>query len=282
MLDESQPSRWENWRFKLSDAWTNFLYAVYQLSPFQRLVIIAGIVLLIPGYFVARTLSSKAFGFFYGRSQLVAMPSFTQPLSLKVGSVELLDLGNNEYTGVFTVSNSNTDLAVDKGEFLVRGVDESGAAVYQSNGEFFLLPGQKRTLILPKFTVPENLRRLEVGIPSLHWQKPFEIPTLEIVAILPKVLKEGNPLSMEGALINQSPHTLGKITVDYFFYDSKGKLVNAVSRDEFDVRPGSRRTFPFTVEVGAGLSVEDMVNARVQAFGFSNPLSAKNIIPLVK
>lgn len=223
--------------------WLSFLEGLYSLSPLQRLLVVGGLVLLIPGFFLVRFVTATAFGFYYENKTAYATTSFTSVSDLQVGTFTLLPVLGG-YTAYVEVSNPNFEISASKASYVVTFFDEAGRKVLDKTGVTWIEKSGKRTVVIPRFSVGGNIARAGLKFTDIKWQKKVEIPEVALAAPDPVVFEnQGGGMRLEGQVQNLSPYDLGSARVVTFLYNSQKQLVGVSERYEFSLRPGERRAY---------------------------------------
>lgn len=246
-----------------------------ELTPFKRLVLFVCIIGIIPGYFASRTLAKIYWHNQYSSFIVSAHPSFTNPKPLIPGNVTLVYNSDNTITAIAEIKNDNLDLSAQKLNYKIEFLNSSNQVVQSQTGTTFILPSQKKNIILPKISGTENITTGKLILTQPEWQKRKTLPKVSLTTPLPFTRNILNPLAFiaEGAVTNNSPYRLGQVFINFTAYNSNNEIVASTQRSEFSLKPGERRayvlTFPnlYTSEV-----------SRVTVSSETNILEGENLV----
>ncbi len=220
--------------------------ALVVFTPVQRFIIVFCIVAVIPAYFVVRTVSYKIFYSANKDKKITATPSFSNPAIPEISKTIVTQTGQDTYSVAAQIENKNVDLSLDNVQYTIVLLDSSGAQIYSSTANLFLLPGEKKYLIVPKVTSSQKIASARIELPNdLPWKKRLSIPKIELDAPTPAVFNQVSPpaLTVQGTVYNNSPYQLNKVDIGFFLYDAKGNVIGISQRSEFTVKPFERRAY---------------------------------------
>lgn len=259
---------------KLQEFYFLVLSSFKTLPALKRKLLLFLLISLIPGYFLVRFGSELAFTFLYNRSLVFARPSFTNPDPVKVGKVEILSLSGGVYSAYVEVENQNLDLVADNIGYNFRFYNSKNEEVYSSKGNFYLLLGEKKFVVLPKFVSTESVTFGKFEVSEVKWQKRFIVPKAPLATSSVNLSEQPGTglLQISGTVQNNSPYALRTVGLQFFIYDSVGKVKMVSSRDEFALKSSERRAYS---QIISGLSMADV--SRVVVYARTNVLDLKNL-----
>lgn len=225
-------------------AWYAFLQVLYSFPPLQRVILVAGVLLLIPGYWVTRITAKTYYNWTYSKQLVAAHPSFSNPRSVVVSDTKIFPLKSRQYVAYAKITNSNLDLAAFDVPYTITIRSTQGAVVYTTVGHTYILPGQDQYVTTQGFSATDEPARVEIVFGTVHWQNRLQIPDVKLGTPAVGFSDATNGLQIDGTVVNNSPYALSSVRLTFLIYDTKGLLVGVVQRDEFDVASRSRRSFP--------------------------------------
>lgn len=240
----------------------------------QRLtkqIIIAAIFFLIAG----------SFGFLVYRTiKPVPPPPTPNPTinlaPIKIISIKLLNIENNDYDFVAKVNNLNTDYGSPDAEYEITFYNVSGNQVSQKRGSFYILPGQTRYILETPLKFSEPISRADMAIKNVDWQQldPLSaggVPLISKNVSYSQINQTGVFSKVGGSIQNDSFFDLGEVEVLTVLYDKSDSIiaVNRTNIQTFLARTsrGFETTwyFPFIGQV-----VRSDVEAHTNVFENSN------------
>ena len=221
------------------------------LKPAYRWALIIAIVGIIPGYFLAKTLSHGYWLNRYKNLVITAKPAFTNPTAPVIEQVLVNKLDTNTYSIVAIVRNDNFDLSLNQQNYAFTLYDNSGDIVTpdnqaQLNGKMFLLPSQKKYLIIPKVSSGSTISKASLEfVGAINWQKKLNIPEVNLVASQPATYNQITPPAFvtQGDILNDSPYYLNQVTMNLVLKDATGQILGGSVRTEFSLQPHERRSY---------------------------------------
>jgi hypothetical protein len=190
--------------------------------------------------------------------------------------VNLIKTGPTWYSAYVEVQNENLDLAAQSIPYTFEFYNFAKEKVATSSGIFYLLPNQKKFLVVPRVDTSEQLARAEVVLGKYSWQKRRSVPEVSLKAASPIVYNEFDPtnLVVEGAVVNNSAYRLGGVQLVFVLYDNSNRIIGISSREEYDVPAFGRRAYKQTWPT---LLKENV--ARAVVYPDTNTLDIDNLIP---
>ncbi len=223
-------------------AWLSFLEALYTFMPWQRLVLVLGLFMIVFGFIIFKFSSKLTYNYSYSKYELSAKLAFDKPESPSVGSVNILSLPESRYIAYLELSNNNLYLS-GKGNYraVFRGADNR--QVYETTGTFFVLPGKNTYIVVPSFRSVEKPVTGQVTLLDIIWQKKFVIPDVSLSAPVPVKFAEGSGTRLEGLVVNNSPYKLGRVRTIVFVYNQQNKVIGLADHSAFSLSPIERRAY---------------------------------------
>lgn len=232
--------------------------AIASVPPFQRIAIMFCIIALLPAYWITRVASNGYYRALYYTSEVEAHPSFENPKAVVTGPVKLLSAGTNSYSAYVQIKNENDSLAARTGNYKFTFSNKQGEQIYTTGGKFYMLPGQTKYLVVPRFNATEPVSSSSVEISEVAWQNRIEIPKVALSKSLPQTYNQPDPQAfvVEGTISNDSPYNVGDARITYLLYNTNNNIISVSQRDEFNLRPQERRAYKqlwpgvFTTDIG--------------------------------
>lgn len=224
-------------------AWLSTLEALYTFAPWQRVILVFGLVMIIPAYWIFRVGTRSLYDYNYKSYELVAKPAFTDPKAAQVGAVSMLPVGGGGYSAYAKVSNPNLKLSGTQAVYTARFFNSGNKQVYQTSGQFYLAPGKDTYIVVPRFQSTEVPTRGEVEVGNVRWQQKFQVPEISLSTPAPILFAENGGTRLEGIVVNNSPYKLGAVHIVVFLYDSAHKVIAVSDRSEFTLLPRERRAY---------------------------------------
>lgn len=215
------------------------------LPTWQKVLLYLFLFLLIPGYLLARFGTEIYFTNSYGREALAAHPSYADPENLQQTKVTIVQNPSGTSSAYAVLTNNNLDLAIETLNYTFTFYNSSGEEVGNSSGETYILPNQKKWVVVPKIQSIEPIASSKLTINKPSWQKRLNVPDLELKMSEPYVYEQVNPLATvtEGTIVNNSPYRLKQASLVLVLYDVNNKVVAISTREEFTLSPYERRAY---------------------------------------
>ena len=254
------------------------LAAQKTLSSFPKIArwfLILGILAILPVYFTAKKISYNIWAKRYAQGQLTAKPSFANPLPPKASAVSLTTMGSGVYGAAVELANQNLELSASNISYAFNFYNSQKQLLYTYAGHAFLLPDEKKYVVLPRFTATEAIAYTEFQIdPNITWQKRLNIPEVKILTGVPNSYHEFSPRAfvLEGDFTNQSPYALKQIRLNFILLNRLGKIIGVSQRTEFTVAPFERRSYK---QLWPNLFAEGLTEMKVVAE--TNVLDPENL-----
>lgn len=215
------------------------------LFSWQRVLLVILLVLMVPGFFLARYGLELVLLRQYGQNALVAHPAFNDPQDLSQTKVSIVANANGTVSAYALVKNSNLDLAAEELRYVFNFYNSSNQQVYTTSGVSYLLPDQQRWLVVPRVETTEAVSRGELKIEDPIWQKRLTVPEVELRMNEPYTYQQDSPLATvtEGSVINNSPYSLRQVSLVLVLYGPNNQVVAVSSREEYTLQPYERRAY---------------------------------------
>lgn len=236
----------EEIKIKIEEIVITIVQALKTLPAVVRLVLITAAIAIIPGFFLIRFVSQAWWNHQYAGFRIEARPSFQNPKQAVVSPVTVLALGNNNYAAYAQVTNDNFELAADNITYNFSFKTGGGDVAASKSGSLFLLPSEKKYLVVPRFSAPEAIVSGTLTLDPVHWQKRFSIPRVSLTGLRPDLSAQvaTDPFTVEAAVRNDSPYQLKKVDLIMLAYGPGSQIKAVIARQELTVNPGEVRKFP--------------------------------------
>lgn len=266
----------EEIKVKAEELEYNAVSNLKSFPTYKKVLLIFFVAGLIPVYILTRFLSQAYWTDQYKNFAISARPSFTQSKSVTVGQVGVLPVSENIYSGYAYVTNPNLDLSVKDARYTFSFFSASGSEVATADGQFFMLPNEKKYLIASRVESSEPIARATVSFKDLNWQKKISIPSVKVTATKPLLFDQFDPpaLTAQGSVVNNTAYLLSGVRIVFLLYDASNRLVAASQRDEFTLKPNERRTYN---QLWPNLQTGKV--ASIEVIAETNPLDTKNLSP---
>ncbi len=246
------------------------------LPTWERGAFIILLVLLIPGTIAVRYGGELYFTKSYSRAALAAHPAFNSPDPLQVGSAKVIQNPNNTTSAYAEVTNPNLDLALEELNYTFHFFNSNKEEVTSISGRTYLLPDQKKWLVVPKIQSLQSITsaKIEITDEKPNWQKRLDLPEVTLKMSEPYVYEEVNPLATvaEGAVVNNSPFDLNQATLLLVLYGKNNQVLAVTTREEFSLKAFERRAYKLQ---WPSIYRNDVTRVDLQAY--TNTLDPENI-----
>lgn len=222
----------------LTDAFKN-------LPPFKRTLLVIFIASTIPGYFIARLSSQAYYDSRYKPLIISAKQSFNNQVDITAGPVTLLTLGNGVYAAYAVLENPNFDLSANNAKYEFNFFNRSGEKVYTKTDIFYILPNQKKYIVLAKFETTEVIVSGTISVSEVHWQKKMEMPKVPLKVNQPSTYNQINPQAfvVEGTVQNDSAYNVSTVILNMLLYSTNGTVLAVSRREEYSLKPHELRAY---------------------------------------
>lgn len=246
-----------------------------EFPPILRWLVIMGLILTLPAYFVAKTIAYKTQTNELAATKTLAKPSYTDPKNPNVSNVYLTTLGPSQFAAAVLATNPNLDLSAKSVSYKFTFLNSQKQILHEALGKTFFLPNESKYLVVPTFNSPEKITFANFEFTDgLTWQKKLAIPKVEITTSLPKTSFETSPpaFAIEGNFYNNSAYQLKQVHLTFILFDTQGTIIGASYRDEFTVNPFERRSYK---QLWPNMNGDNV--SRVQVFAETNQLDPGNL-----
>lgn len=222
-----------------------------EFPPYLKWAVIMMVLAIIPGYFLAKSLSYKYWQNKYKSAAVAAKPSFTDAKPPAVVSIDITTTGADTYSAVAALANENLELSLDNAPYNFKFYNGKNELIYITSGKTFLLPGQilagqKKYIVAPKISTSEKITSAGVDFPEkLPWQKRLQIPKVKLITPTPSASYQTNPLAfvLEGSFTNNSPYGLKEVRLTFLVYNGAKQIIAVSQRVENSIAPFERRAY---------------------------------------
>ncbi len=258
----------------VEEAGFNAKNKILGLPPVKRFLVLVLLIGFIPALLLVRYGTEQIFGLQYGRAALSAHPSFAVAQDPVVGDVKIVSNPTGIYSAYVEVSNPNLDLAAPNITYSIDFTNGNGQIVRTATGNFYLLPNEKKTLIIPRIEATESIAAGTILLGEVKWQKKISVTEVQLKVSEPILYEEVNPLTFvaEGSVINNSPYALGSVRLVFILYGNNNQVIGVSQRDEFSIPAFGRRAYK---QLWPGLYRSDV--SKVQVTAYTNTLDPQNI-----
>jgi hypothetical protein len=266
----------------IEEAEFNAQRALSTFPPFLKWALIALIIGLVPGYYIAKTLSQKYWEGKLNIYQIKATSSFSNPQELKIEPALVLTYSDGGLGAVALVSNSNNELTAQNVSYSWVYYGQTGERITPLNsqatkGSFYILPKSKKYIMVPKIQTSETITRAELLLDlPVKWQKRLEMPPVLLQVTPANTNQQNSPLafSVESSVLNNSPYLVKEINLSFLIYGQNGQIVAVSQRTENDIKPFEKRAFK---QLWPGLFVTP---SKVEILADTNTLKPGNLVVL--
>lgn len=253
----------------------SFVNQFGQLPRWKRIIILTIAIAIIPGYLIARFGTEQYLAQKYGRGALTAQAAFNTAQDPLVGDMQIIRNPNNTYSGVVLITNPNIELSANGITYTATFLSSGKQTLYSTNGTFFLLPNEKKYIVIPRIdSGAVAVASGSIEMSNINWQKRLNIPDVALRASEPLLYDEANPLTFvaEGSIINDSPYQIGAARIVFLLFDEANKIIGVSQRDESRLLPFGRRAYK---QLWPGLYRSQV--RKVQVIPTTNTLDPQNI-----
>ncbi len=246
------------------------------MARWQKIVFFAGLILIIPAYYGAYY-SSHYFAKSSLNDKLIkAHTAHIETRNVSVTEVTILPVTANQYTAYFQVTNPNLDLGAVNVPYTVDFYNENKEQIYSANGTFYIIPDQKKYVVVPRIDSTEEIAKAEVKLGDVKWQKKPDLPKVEFKTPNPEIFDQDittvSQLTVEGSIINDSEYKIKKTSIVLLVYGKTNRIVGINVREERDIVAFGRRAYKQT---WPNLSSSDI--SRVEVYTDVNILDKSNL-----
>ncbi len=259
---------------RLEEAGFGFGRGLQFWPNWKRKILYTLLIGLIPTFLAVRYGTELVLSYQYKQTELVAHPSYSLPSDAVVTPVSIV--GTAGRTSAYVeVRNPNLELAADGIRYTFTFQNQLGQEIAKSTGITYLLPNERKYLVVPRIDSTEQIRSGTVEFEEIRWQRKLNLPEVQLITNDPRYFDEANPLTFyaEGSVVNSSPYRLNSVKLVYFVYDRTDRIVAVSQRDEFNISPFARRAYK---QLWPELTASSI--GRVKVYGYTNLLDPANAL----
>ncbi len=249
--------------------------ALNQFPKILRWILVLSILAILPGYFIAKSISYNYWKKVYSQYLITAKPSFTEAKEPTVSNVFITTSGEDTFGAAVKIDNNNLELSLPTAGYSLSFYNGAGEQIYQDSGKTFLLPNDSKYLVVPRFTAKEEIKSAKFSWTSdLHWEKRENINKINIQTSAPDTYNQFIPAAFvaEGNYFNDSPYQLATVRLTFIIFNQGNQIVGVSRRDDFTVMPFERRTYK---QIWPNIYGDP--NYTVKIFAETNPLDSQNV-----
>lgn len=270
LIKEKSKYRLEKFLFDLKRAFLSF-------SKPGRVMLIAFLVLLIPGYYIGKFIGQQVYTRLYAKYSFQAKPSTLLATPIIAGKVDVYTLDGQQFSASVTVRNPNLDISVAATEYTINFYGQGKQFLATHRDSLVLLPNQEKLLVVSKIDSTQTPVAGELVINQPKFIKRINIPQVDLQVLNPRMFTELEPFAsaLEATIYNNSPYSVDLVKVPVVLRNSAGKIATASSTRMSDLRPYERRSFKllwpgitnlsaFKVEIFPETDIFNLDNLRYQ------------------
>ncbi|OGE88033.1 MAG: hypothetical protein A3J07_01885 [Candidatus Doudnabacteria bacterium RIFCSPLOWO2_02_FULL_49_13] len=204
--------------------------------------LIITIVAIIPMFYTAKFLLTRAIVSSYHPPQVIYTEAVTVPLS--VMDQKIFSLGQNAYSGYIRIKNVNLEWGTPAQRYTVEFKTLGGTLINRIAGAVFILPASEKLVVFSRFTSQQKPETIQVTLEATEFLRK---PALSLTVELERVsFKTGNDATLVSAGIrNLSAFTINQINLPVALYNAKNEVVGVNFTYLNQVRSGETRTFQY-------------------------------------
>ena len=252
---------------------------VSSFSSGKRILLIALVLLIIPGYFLAKFATAQILLYQFNKSKVTAHPAVVTSLPVEVvkGESGILPITDTNYSAYALIQNTNRDLVATDFSYTFRFLDEDNKVVHSVNDETFLLPGARKYLIVPNVRIDKAPVNVKIEFGEIQWKKRLSIAEVNLQKSIPQYGRQSNPTGffVEGTIRNNSVYNLRSILISGIVRDSSGEII-AVSQYKADT-VGTKESREY--RLFWPLDIADLVTDTPEIIVETNVLDQNNLVP---
>jgi len=166
---------------------------------------------------------------------LVACGRYCEPalMPIEVKSSNLLKVRSGDYDYVAELLNPNRQYGASMASYELILLDKNNQEVAKRNGNFYILPGQQRYLIVTAVESVKEAMSAKLKITSAQWEK---LNSLEGIDFSVKnktynVLRGGASSELKGVVLNNSDFDFAQIDIGIVLFNDDNKI-SAVNKTD--------------------------------------------------
>lgn len=253
----------EKLEIKVAEAELGTQKTLGSFPRWERIVLVAAILLLIPAYFLARAGSRAYWNRQLNHYLIQNHPAFNESKKPRVDKIVLTRTGEEIYGAVAIVKNENLDLSAQHVPYRFDFYDSGKQLVHQESGEVFFLPNDTKYVIVPHLESAREIISVEFVLPeTIAWQRKVSLPTVTVTANKPVTENQTSPVAfvIEGQVTNNSIYTIKNVKLNILLYDIRGEIIGVNTRTEQNIGPRQPRSYRL---VWPDVFSRDVVNVTV-------------------
>ena len=221
------------------------IYEQWQVMPRGWIyVLLAVIVLSIPGYFLLKKQFSDYFISSYEPPVITQTVSY-QGQEPRVLKIKALPVADGMFSAYAQIVNPNPDVGSQKVPYTFEFLDAGGAVLKKVPGQSYLLPNESKFLLLPTATLAKTPAEVKLVFDKITWSRArakFD-PELEILQKKSGLDDQGH-FFVEGLLKNSLGFSIKRVEIGATIFDKINRNVIAINSTVInDLRPFESRYF---------------------------------------
>ena len=136
-----------------------------------------------------------------------------------------------DYDFVAEIENPNKDFGASEIVYDLKLFNGSNTEILKEGGVFYILPNQKKFLILSALTTDREVSRVEFDIKNASWQKLDSLDGMSLIVRQEKYTETGSWSTISAGIFNDSDFDFGIVDIDVVLFNSKDEIV-AVGRSD--------------------------------------------------
>ncbi len=236
----------EKLELKAQEAELSAEKAINSFPPALKWFFVVTIISLIPGYYIAKSVSKAIWDRKLKQYQITAKPSFTDAKPITIKKIDLAKISDGSFSAAATIVNENLELSADQVPYKFKFFNDKKELIQAVEDKFYILPNQQKYIVVPKISASETIASAELELPKdIPWIKRMQTPKVSLLATNPNSYNQFDPLSfaVEGNFLNTSPYQIKQVRLTFLVYGPDNKFIAANQRDEFTVIPNERRAY---------------------------------------
>lgn len=244
------------------------------LPGWERTLLIALVVLLLPGTIALRYGTELYFTKSLNQYALAAHPAFNTPEPIQVSSAKVIQNSNGTASAYAEITNRNLDLAAETLKYTFHFLNSENEKITSTNGQTYLLPNEKKWVVVSRVQSLQNISSAIIQVEEPKWQKKLSLPEVSLRMSEPYVYEETNPLATtaEGSVVNNSPYNLKQVSLLLILYDKNDKVLAVTTREEYTLKAYERRAYKLQ---WPGIYKDSVDRMELQAY--TNTLDPDNV-----
>jgi len=226
-------------------------------------LLLAVIVLSVPGYYIAKYSFTKTMMAVYHPPKIIYTSVQKEPL--QVVEKKIFVFSGNSYGGYVKVKNINLEWGVPKQDYTAVFKTIGGTEVTRVTGVTFVLPSSEKLIVFSRFTAetkPEEIQ-FTLGNSSFIHKPPVDVSvSVERVSLQNPAI--GTVAS--AGVKNLTPFTIKQINLPIALYNNQSQVVGVNFTYVNNVDSGETRTFQYVWPVNVAGAVRAEIIPEVNVF----------------